>query len=53
MVKILMMSSKMVSLGLPKIKEFFKKVYGIIISIYDVFNKNLSHGSNYIVDVVI
>ena len=49
---ILMMSAKMVTLGLLKIKVFRKKGYDIIIFFYDVINKNLLRDSNFIVDVV-
>ena len=47
-----MMSAKMTTLGLLKIKEFLNKDYGIIFSVYDITNKILSRESNYIVDVV-
>ena len=49
---IVMMLAKMATLGLPKIKVFWKKDYGIIISVHDVTNKILSRGTNYVVDVV-
>ena len=49
---ILMMSAKLATLGLPKLKIFWKKNYDVIISVHDVTNKVLSRGSNYIVDVV-
>ena len=52
MVTILMMSAKMVTLGLCKKKVFWKKGYNVIISVHDVTNIILSHDSNYIVDVV-
>ena len=52
MVTILMMSSKMATPGLNKIKAFKKKGYGVIISVNDVTTKILSPDSNYIVDVV-
>ena len=52
MVRILMTSAKMGSLGHLKKKLFRNKGYGVIISVYDVINKNLSHDSNLIVDVV-
>ena len=53
MVAILMMSAKMVTLGLLKIKVCRVKVYEIkfIVSVNDVTNKILSRDSNYIVDV--
>ena len=46
------MSAKLATSGLPKIKVIWNKGYDIIISVCDVTNKILSHGSNYIVDVV-
>ena len=52
MVTILMMSAKMATLGLLKIKVFLKKDYDIIVSVHDAINKILSRSSNYIVDVV-
>ena len=52
MVTILMMSAKMATPGLRKIKVFWKKGYDVIISVNDVTNKTLSRDSNYIVDVV-
>ena len=52
MVTILMMSAKMDTLDLIKIKVFRKKGYVVIISVYDDINKNLSRGSNFIVDMV-
>ena len=52
MVTILMMSAKMATPGLRKIKIFWKKGYDIIISVNEVTNKILSRDSNNIVDVV-
>ena len=52
MVKILMMSAKMVTPGLIKIKVFWNKGYYVIYSAYDVTNKTLSHDSDYVMDVV-
>ena len=52
MVKILIMSAKMAPPGLLKIKVFWNKGYYVIYSVYDVTNKISSHGSNYIIDVV-
>ena len=52
MVTILMMSEKLTTLGLLKIKVIWNKVYLIIISVHDVANKILSRELNYIVDVV-
>ena len=47
-----MISAKMTSLGLLKIKAFLNKDYGIIFSVYDITNRISSGDSNYIVDVV-
>ena len=52
MVKILMMSAKMATPALHKVKIFSNKGYYVIYSVYDVTNKILSHVSNYIMDVV-
>ena len=52
MVTILMMSAKMATPGLLKIKVFWNKGYDVIISVHDVTNKILSRDSNYIVDVI-
>ena len=52
MVAILMMSTKLVALGLLKIKVSWNKNYNVINSVHDVINKILSRDSNYIVDVV-
>ena len=47
-----MISAKMATLGLFKVKVFWNKDYDVIISVYDVSNKNSSRDSNYIIDVV-
>ena len=47
-----MMSPKLATLGLLKIRIFLNKVYGVIISVHSVTNKILSRDWNYIVDVV-
>ena len=47
-----MMSAKMATPGLLKIKVFWKKGYDVIIYVHDVTNKILSRDSNYIIDVV-
>ena len=52
MVKILMMSAKMATPGLLKIKVFWNKGYYVIYSVYDVTSNVLSHESNYVMDVV-
>ena len=51
MVTILMMSAKMATPVLLKIKVFWKKGYDVIISVHDVTNKFVSRDSNYIIDV--
>ena len=48
MVAILMMSAKLVTLG---VKVFWNNNYDVIFSVHDVSNKTLSCDSNYIVDV--
>ena len=53
MVTILMMLAKMATLGLLKIKIFWNKGYGVIISAHEVTNKILSCDSFYIVDVLL
>ena len=52
MVTILMMSAKIISLSLPKIKVILNKGYDVIIGGYDVTSKILLRDSNYVVDVV-
>ena len=52
-VTIWMMSAKMATPVLLKMKVFWKKGYDVIISDHDVTNKILSHDSNYIIDVVV
>ena len=47
-----MMSAKLTTLGLLKIKVFSSKDYGVIISIHGVTNKILSRESSYTVDMV-
>ena len=47
-----MMSAKMATPGLLKIRVFGSKSYDVIISVHDVINKFLSRDSNYIMDVV-
>ena len=51
MVAILMMSAKLATLGLLKIKGFWNKGYEVILSDHDVSNKILWRDSNYFVDV--
>ena len=52
MVTILMMSAKMATLGLLKIKVFWNEGYDVITSVHDITNKILSGESNYIVHLV-
>ena len=52
MVTILIISAKMATLGVLKIKVFLNKGYDVINFVYDVTNKNLSRDSNYLVNVV-
>ena len=52
MVKCLMISAKLATLCLPKLKVFCNKGYDAIISVCNVTNKILPRDSNYIVDVV-
>ena len=51
LVKILMVSAKMATPSLLKIKVFWKKGYDVIISIHDLFSKILSGDSTYSVYV--
>ena len=50
-VLILMMSAKMATPGLLKIKVFWNKGFYVIYFLYDVTNKILSYESSYIMDV--
>ena len=52
MVKILLVSAKMATLGLLKKKVFWNKGYDVIICMHDVANKVSLHDSNLTVDVV-
>ena len=52
MVTILMMSAKLASPGLLRLKIFQNKGHDVIVLAYVVTNKMLSRDSNYIVDVV-
>ena len=49
---ILMMLAKLATPGFLKIKIFRNKGFDVMITDYDLTNKNLSHDLNYIVDVV-
>ena len=53
MVTILMMSVKITTPGLLKIRVFWNNGYDVIIYVYDATNKILSRDSNYIIDGVI
>ena len=53
MVTILMMSAKIATLGLLKLKVFWNKAYDVITSVHEITNKILSCDSNYIVDLVL
>ena len=52
MATVLMMSAKITTPGLPKIRVFWSKGYDVIIFVHDFTNKILSCDSNYIIDVV-
>ena len=52
MANIFMMSAKMATPGLLKIKIFWKKAYYVIIFVHDVTNTILSRDSNYNVNVI-
>ena len=52
MVPILMMSAKLATPDLFKIMVFWNKGYDVIIYVYDVTNKILSHDSDKSVDVI-
>ena len=53
MVAILMMSAQMATLGLLKVKVFWKKDYDVIIYVHHVTNQILSRDSICIVDMAI
>ena len=53
MIAIFMISAKLATLGLLKIKIFWNKGYDFMISLHDVINNIFSRESNYIVDFVI
>ena len=53
MVAILMVHSKLATLGVLKTKLFWNKIYDILVLVHKVTNKILSSDSNYIVDLVI
>ena len=53
MVVILMVSAKLATLGLLKIKVFWNKGYHVIIVVHDFSSKIFSRDSNYIVNVLL
>ena len=53
LIAILMISAKLASLGLLKIKVFQSKSYDVIISVHEVTKKILSRDSDYIENVLI
>ena len=53
MVELLMMSAKLATLGLLKIKVIWNKGYDVINSLYDVISKILTRDWNDIVEMVI
>ena len=53
MIAVLIMSAKLATLGLLKIKVTSNKSFDVIIFVLNVTNKILSRYSDYIVDVVI
>ena len=52
MVTVLMMSAKMATLSLLKIKVFWNKGYDVIVSVHDLTKKYLSRDSNHIIDAI-
>ena len=53
MIAILMISAKLSTLGLLKMKVFWNKSYEVNISVHDVTSEMLSRDWNHIVDMVI
>ena len=47
-----MMSAKMATLALLRMKVFLNESYDVIISVHDVTNKILLRDLNYIVDLI-
>ena len=47
------MVAKLVTLDLHKLNVFGHKDYAVIMYVHDVINKILSHGSSYIMGVVL
>ena len=52
MAAVLIMSTKLATLGLLKIEVFWDKDYDVIIPAHEVINKILSRKGNYFVNVV-
>ena len=52
MVAILIMSAKITTPDLLKVRVFWNNGYDVIVSVNEVINKILSRNSNYIIDVV-
>ena len=52
MVAILIISTKLATLGFLKMMKFWSKSYDVVMFTHDVTDINLSRDSNYIVDVV-
>ena len=52
MVTVLLVSAKITTLGLLKIKVFWNKGYDVIIFVQDIMSKTLSLDSSEVVDVV-
>ena len=52
LVAVLMISARLATPGLLKIKVFWKKGYDVKISIHDVANNILLRDSNYTVDLI-
>ena len=53
MVTILMISEKIATLGLPKIKVYWNKWFDVIVSANDVTNRFLLREADYVVNVVV
>ena len=52
MVTVLMISAKITTPDLLKIRVFINNGYDVIIFVHDITSKTLSRDSNYIIDVV-
>ena len=49
----MMMLAKLPTLGLHKLNVFCIKDYVVIVYVHDITNKIISHGSSYIMDMII